>query len=229
MAGPDHIPAAEYARRAGLVKSRMSAHIAKGLPYVDGQDAHGRLCKLVVPQQADDWIAANVDVRLDPLGRLSGLRSGTLPEPDRLPPAEEGDPRPAAPPTPARPVNAAAPPPTSGATANNLADTQARIAEARASEFEDKAAHARLRRLKEEGSLLDRKAAISAQQAFVTKVGTAIDRMAADSASVMAAELGVTDHQAFSALKRIAVRMREDLARDASSNAAGARAARAAG
>ena len=64
MSAPHHPPsgritAAEYGRRNNIGKSGMSRLNKDGLPFVEGQDADGRKCKFVDPDEADRWRATN--------------------------------------------------------------------------------------------------------------------------------------------------------------------------
>jgi len=224
----DLIPAAEYARRSGIVKSRMSALFKRGMPYQDGRDEHGRECKFVNPVECDVWRAAHQQIRVQADGAVHGLpdlsqNTQREPAPAEVPPPEHAggglgaaragsEPPKGAKPPPA-PRIAARPAHGSGATGAGGGDFAAemdvakRIQFAKASEAEDRAYTQRLRRWREEGLLLDREGAIDAHLAFVTQVGTSIDRMP------------VTEHQVFIALRRVAERMREDLARYAANEA----------
>lgn len=56
----ERIPAAEFARRNGMSKSKVSRLISAGLPTIAGRDPHGRASKLVQPAEATAWIAAHL-------------------------------------------------------------------------------------------------------------------------------------------------------------------------
>ena len=90
-----------------------------------------------------------------------------------------------------------------------------RLAEARASAAEDDAATRRLKRLKEEGSLLDRSAGLDIIAAFTGELGKMLDRMPGDEATSIAAACGCDEHTAYQALKAVVETMRSDLARHA--------------
>lgn len=231
------VTAAEYGRRVGVSKSRMSDFINKGMPWLPGKDAEGRRdAKLVNVHDADMWRLANTEVRIASDGTLRGLNlAGGAEPPPGLSHAGNGRdegvspsvPQAAAPDPPPAPP----PPPKAGSSASGQPEemtaqqaTTLRIMEAKASGVEADAA-AKIMRLRAlEGSLLDKEAAVAAHKAFVQKVGTAIDRMPSNLAGLVAARLGVSEHAVFMALTDIvSVRMREDLAKDARSQAEAAR------
>ncbi|MEH0194564.1 hypothetical protein V7S57_02395 [Caulobacter sp. CCNWLY153] len=205
----------------------MSAWFGQGMPYVDGKDEHGRICKLVRLAQADAWRMANTEVRADSSGRLRGLEmasepSGAQPEPAPLPEAKG-----VSPPAGKARGSGALPAASSAGSTDPFQAMQIRIAEAKALGVESDAENKRLRMLQTQGKLLDREAAVGAHKAFVTRVGIAIDRMPSSCAALVAARLGVTEHDVFQALKDVvATRMRQTLARDARSSAEAARRAR---
>jgi hypothetical protein len=228
-AGGDLVTAAEYARRVGISPPRMTKFFHEGMPFVNGKDAEGRRdCKLVDVHAADLWRMANTDIRIDADGRLRGLESGAR-APAPVPAgalAGTGVPSPAAEQATPSPVSGESPaspkPPAEELTGSQLA--AARIAEAKAAGVEADTDYKRQRLAAAQGLLVDRKAAIGAHQAFVQKVGVSIDRMPQNYASKIAARLGVSEHEAFKALKEVvAQQMREDLARDARSHADAAR------
>lgn len=229
------VTAAEYARRVGISKPRMTEFFKNGMPHFDGKDAEGRRdAKLVNIHDADAWRMANTSVRVTSDGSLRGLNlAGGGEPPAGLPHAgsERGEgvspiaskaadagPPPAPPPTPS-PSSTAKPEEMSAQQQTTL-----RIMEAKASGVEADA-NAKIMRLRAlEGSLLDRDAAVAAHRSFVQKVGSAIDRMPSNLAGLVAARLGVPEHAVFMALTDIvSVRMREDLAKDARSQADAAR------
>lgn len=238
--GVNTLTAAEYARRVGITKPRMSEYFAKGMPWHAGKDQEGRRdSKLVNIRDADMWRMANTEVRIAADGTLRGLNmAGGADAPAGLshagstrgegvnPGASEAaaaGPPPAPPPTPSASSSSAS---SSGQPEEMTAQqaTTLRIMEAKASGVEADAS-AKIMRLRAlEGSLLDREAAVAAHRAFVQKVGTAIDRMPSNLAGLVAAQLGVPEHAVFMALTDIvSVRMREDLAKDARSHADAAR------
>ncbi|KQV66629.1 hypothetical protein ASC70_12410 [Caulobacter sp. Root343] len=229
--------AAEYARRVGITKPRMSEFFNKGMPFENGKDPEGRRdSKLVNIHEADAWRMANTEVRVASDGSLRGLNMAGGAEPpaglshagnDRGegvtpvdPKAAVPDPPPGPPPTP----STSAPPAAS--TPPDLSPQQlamARIAEAKAAGVEADTRWKQQRLAAAQGLLVDREAAVGAHRAFVQKVGSSIDRMPANFAGVVAARLGVAEHEVFLALDEIvAVQMREDLASDARSHAAAA-------
>lgn len=231
------VTAAEYGRRIGVGKSRMSDFLNSGMPWIAGKDAEGRRdSKLVNVHDADMWRLANTEVRIASDGTLRGLNmAGGGEPPAGSSHAGNGRDEGVSPSVPqaaaAGPPPAPPPPPNGGSSVSGQPEemtaqqaTTLRIMEAKASGVEADAA-AKIMRLRAlEGSLLDRDAAVAAHKAFVQKVGTAIDRMPSNLAGLVAARLGVSEHAVFMALTDIvSVRMREDLAKDARSQAEAAR------
>lgn len=218
---PGMVTGSQYAAMIGVIKARLTQWYAQGLPHVDGADDHGRLCKWLDPDQADAWRAANLKTSVDGEGRVRGIV-----EPRRDTPRDTGGAdaeRPSAPTArggaedgpPGRPAGdgASLTPPADGAP--QAPSTAERIQEARASQAEDDAEKARFNRLKTQGLMVDRKAAIKVQEGFATKVGVAIDRMPADMATIVADGLKTSEHDAYTVLKLVSRRLREDLARQA--------------
>ena len=184
------IPAAEYARRIGVGKNRLTALFAKGLPFTEGKDDHGRLCKLVDPARADDWRSANLTPKTDANGRVRGIVEA---------------------------ASGAASPPSMTPSPASMSAERIQAARAESQEIDLEARRTRLEAAR--GRLVDRAAAVDVVKAFAGAVGVAIDRMPADCATTLAEELGVDHHQAFQALRRVGDRLRDDLARHADANA----------
>ncbi len=225
----DHITAAAYGRACEppIGKSGMARLIALGLPVHPGTDGHGRVCKFVLPAEADEWRRANCTAKPDKDGRMRGPPDFTPSATARTVAADASSPAPGSAP---RPASAKAGPssPRGGASTHGdegegggygvgTLSVGERTQLARMREAEERAESATLRRLTAEGRLLDREAAIDAHLAFVGQVGTAIDRMPADHATTVASALGVTEHQAYLVLRKVGERLREDLARYAAS------------
>ena len=214
MAGGDLVPAAEYGRRINVQKSRMSAWLKLGMPYVDGRDGHGRVCKLVDLAEADAWRMANTEVRVDASGQLRGLdmacdlsREAVKPRP-AAPPAGEGDPS-----LEARPAEAASTPLPSvqiELTPQQLATS--RIAEAKARTSEMEAEGKGLLLAQRRGDLIDRAAALEVITGFALGIGAILDRKPAEGAVHVAAELGSTTHKAMLALRKVTDELRAELA-----------------
>ena len=223
---PSRITAAEYGRLQDppISKSGMSRLISRGLPVYEGQDDHGRMCKFVDPLEADRWRVIHCSPKIDGSGNLRGLPSvpatpsagqRSTATPEAAPARPSGSPARSRPSTPRLRGGEGEGDPD-GETSSDPMSISQRIAEARAQEAEDKAATSRLRRLKEEGSLVERKAAIEVVEEFAGMVGKSIDRMPVDNATLVAATLGVAEHDAYQALQAVAVKIRDDLARDCS-------------
>ncbi|NBB65075.1 hypothetical protein GVN18_38105 [Pseudomonas sp. ODNR1LW] len=186
----------------------MSRLFKSGLPKYPGKDRHGRDCALVNPAEADLWRSLYCTPKVGADGKTRGLppeggSSGRArpPNPPFKPIPEGTPPRHA--PTPRNP----APDGEDGATKAE------RLAEARASAAEDDAATRRLKRLKEEGLLMDRGAGLDVIADFVGQVGKMLDRAAQGEAVDVAAACGCEDHVAYQALKPVFQRLRSDLAR----------------
>lgn len=197
------IPAAEYARRIGIGKSGMSRLISRGLPFTEGQDDHGRLCKFIDPVLADAWRSTHLTPKLD--GKTGLLRGSVDTTTSRRPSPPSHKPR-----EPARP----SPPASRQSVAGGDEDleTARRMRQLRAQREEDVSALARLKRLQAEGKLLDREAALEGHERFVGQLAVLLDRMPADQATLLADRVGCTEHEAYLALKDLAIRLRSDLA-----------------
>lgn len=199
--------AAEYARQCDppMGKPAMSRLFAKGLPNYPGKDAHGRDCKYVLPDEADQWRALNCRPTLD--GKTGAMRGAPDLRPRSSAPAS---------PAPASAREAVPPSPSAssagGEGAGDAMSIALRIQEARATSAEEDAKRRTYARLKDEGALLDKQAAIDAHLTFVGMVASALDRMPADMATTAAATLGVAEHDAFKLLRTVAERLRDDLA-----------------
>jgi len=244
MSTPSHerelIPAAEFARRRGVVKSRVSAWFQRGLPFVEGQDDHGRKCKFVEPAVADIWCATHLTPTLRPDGRFGGTPMNTSRKqraeqkappapapsmerpsptqrtegPSSAPSAGEGSKR--------RVFDFSAPPgqPPPELVAQSRSDDPITEAAHLATETQrhraqaeaDKSAIIRLRLLQAQGALLDRGAALDAHEHFVQMVATTLERAPADHATDLASKLGCTEHQAYLALRDVIDGLRGDLA-----------------
>lgn len=199
------ITASEYARRCDppMGKSAMSRLFAAGLPNYPGADDHGRHCKFVLPDEADQWRASFCTPKMD--GRTGLLRAA----PDLAGTGSES--------------SAAGGKQTSSAAAGSSAagagpgpqTIAVRIQEARATSAEEDAQSRRYKRLALEGLLLDRRAAINAHLTFVGQVASSLDRLPADWATKLAGDLGVSEHAAYVALRKVSEGLREDLARSA--------------
>lgn len=234
------ITAAEFARRRGVVKSRVSSWFQRGLPFVDGQDDHGRKCKFVDVAVADIWCATHLKPQIRPDGKLGGAPMNT----SRKPRAEQKAPPNTAPPmerpSPAprtegpssdpdagegpkrRVFDFTAPPglpppdlvaqPRAEDPIHDAAHFAAATQRHRAQAEADKSALVRLRLLQAQGALLDRGAALDAHEHFVQMVATTLERAPADHATDLAAKVGCTEHQAYLALRDVIDGLRGDLA-----------------
>lgn len=190
----------------------MTRLFKRGLPSYVGKDQHGRDCRLVNPAEADRWRSLHCTPKVAVDGKVRGM------------PPEGGSSGRARPPNP--PLKKLAPdaprrtdpvPLNRAAGEEDQATKAERLAEARASSAEDEAATRRLKRLKEEGALLDRTAGLDVLAAFVGEIGKMLDRGAETEAVAVASALGVEKHAAYLALGPVFEKMRSDLARYAGS------------
>lgn len=185
----------------------MSRLFGRGLPGYPGKDQHGRDCRMVNPAEADQWRTLNCTPKMGVDGKVRGMpREGGSSGVARAP----NPPFKAVP--PGAPTRHDPVPRTDGEDTISKAE---RVAEAKASAAEDEAATRRLKRLKEEGSLLDRNAGLDIIAAFAGEVGKMLDRMPGDEATAIAAACGSDEHTAYQALKAVVETMRSDLARHA--------------
>lgn len=212
------ITAAEYARRCDppMGKPAMSRLFGAGLPNYPGKDDHGRNCKFVLPSEANRWRASFCTPKMD--GRTGLLRGAPDLAGSAFENAAAGGERSAAARRPSLDAGVAQPAspgsPAGGAGAGPGSQTIAvRIQEARATSAEEDAQSRRYKRLALEGLLLDRRAAIHAHLTFVGMVASTLDRMPADWATKLAGDLGVAEHAAYLALRKVSEGLREDLAR----------------
>ncbi|MGQ3018751.1 hypothetical protein [Phenylobacterium sp.] len=214
MSAPHHPPsgritAAEYGRRNNIGKSGMSRLIKDGLPFVEGQDADGRKCKFVDPDEADRWRATHCTPKLF---AATGVLRGVPNLGDRTSAQTRGAPAP----SPPGQAGRIQPRTGSGGGGDGGADdglnVALRIQDARARREEIITATQALRLEALEGKLLDRVAALTAHERFVGQVAVLIDRMAADHASRIASKLGCSEHAAFVVLRDMGDRLRGDLA-----------------
>jgi len=188
----------------------MSRLFKSGLPKYPGKDQHGRDCALVNPAEADLWRSLYCTPKVGADGKVRGL------------PPQGGSSGRARPPNPPfKPIPEGSPS-RHDPTPRNLppggedgATKAERLAEARASAAEDDAATRRLKRLKEEGLLMDRAAGLDIVAVFAGEVGKMLDRAPGDEATGVAAACGCDEHTAYQALKAVVERMRSDLARHA--------------
>lgn len=218
MRPPGHLSSSEYAAQIGVAKSRVSAYLSRGMPYIDGKDDHGRDCKFIDPQTADWWRTQNLGVKVE--GATGRVRGGIVQHNPGAPaPADpQGDAgagqtgRRAS--SPKRSAGGAGLSPSGTAPPADSVrhDATRRIQAAKVSEAEDKALSARFRRLKDQGKLLDRTAFQDIFEAFVGKVAVTIDRMPQDMATVVASRLDQEEHPVYLALREVADRIRSDLA-----------------
>lgn len=197
------ISAAEYGRRCGVAKSRVSAWIAKGMPFSEGKDGHGRACKFIEPADADAWRAASLEPKADGSGRVRGLveAPAVVPGPEREAKSRAPSEGPALP--PAAPTN----------------ESALRIQAARAESGELELEMRRTRLAAQQRQLVDRRAAVEVLHGFAGSIANALERMPADAATALAEELGCDQHKAFQALRRVGDRLRDDLARHANADA----------
>ncbi len=207
--GPEGaITASEYARRCDppMGKSAMSRLFAAGLPNYPGADDHGRHCKFVLPAEADRWRASFCTPKMDGrTGLMRGapdLAAGAAPTGRATPGTGAGGHR----------TSHGSPAAGAGEGPQTIA---VRIQEARATSAEEEARARTYKRQALEGLLLDRRAAIHAHLIFVGMTASVLDRMPADWATKLAGDLGVTEHAAYLALRKVADGLREDLARSA--------------
>lgn len=205
--------------------SGISRLIGRGMPYVEGTDDHGRFCKFIDPAKADAWRALNLQPKIDGnTGKLRGAVAPktTAPKPRKPPPADGAvstssaaavvdDVEPHTPQrTTARP---ASPSKTGDAGGRTLAEEIAAETQMmRLDRERDITATARLRRLAAEGKLIDRELVLDGAEFFVGSVVRLLDRVPADFASKLAAELGVNEHKVYLALQRMTDGLRSDLA-----------------
>ncbi|WP_295170100.1 hypothetical protein [uncultured Brevundimonas sp.] len=208
----ERISASAYGRLQDppIAPSAMSRLFGRGLPGYPGKDQHGRDCKMVNPAEADRWRSLHCTPKVGADGRVRGM------------PPEGGSSNRARPPNPpfkaipeGSPPRHAPTPRHAPADGEDTVTKAERLAEARASAAEDDAATRRLKRLKEEGSLLDRGAGLDIIAAFTGELGKMLDRMPGDEATAMAAACGCDEHTAYQALKAVVETMRSDLARHA--------------
>lgn len=206
----ERISASAYGRLQDppISPAAMSRLFQRGLPGYPGKDAHGRDCKLVNPAECDQWRSLYCTPKVGVDGKVRGL------------PPQGGSSGRARPPNPPfKPIPEGSPS-RHDPTPRNLppggedgATKAERLAEARASAAEDDAATRRLKRLKEEGLLMDRGAGLDVLADFVGQVGKMLDRAAQGEAVDVAAACGCDDHVAYQALKPVFQRLRSDLAR----------------
>lgn len=219
MSAPHHPPsgritAAEYGRRNNIGKSGMSRLIKDGLPFVEGQDADGRKCKFVDPDEADRWRATHCTPKLF---AATGVLRGVPNLGDRTS-AQARAVQDRFGPAPPPPGQAGRIQPRTGsgggadAGPDDALNVALRIQDARARREEIITATQALRLEALEGKLLDRVAALTAHERFVGQVAVLIDRMAADHASRIASKLGCSEHAAFVVLRDMGDRLRGDLA-----------------
>jgi hypothetical protein len=220
MSAPHHPPsgritAAEYGRRNNIGKSGMSRLIKDGLPFVEGQDADGRKCKFVDPDEADRWRATHCTPKLFAaqgvlrgVPNLTAQAAGRSTSRDGRAPTSPPPGRTARRPTADRPGGGE----DTGPGEDDALSVALRIQDARARREEIITATQALRLEALEGKLLDRVAALTAHERFVGQVAVLIDRMAADHASRIASKLGCSEHAAFVVLRDMGDRLRGDLA-----------------
>lgn len=188
----------------------MSRLFKNGLPGYPGKDQHGRDCRLVNPAEADQWRSLYCTPKVGVDGKVRGM-----------PPEGGSSGRARAPNPPFKPIPPGSParndptPRNVSPSGEDGVSKAERLAEARASAAEDDAATRRLKRLKEEGSLLDRGAGLDIIAGFTGELGKMLDRMPGDEATGVAAACGCDEHTAYQALKAVVERMRSDLARHA--------------
>ena len=231
--GVTWLTAAEYARRVGITKPRMSDYFARGLPFEDGKDEEGRRdSKLVNIDEADAWRLANTEARVGADGTIRGLSLAGGAEPSAglshagsergegvppiVPAAAEPDPPPGPPPTP-HSQRQAAPRSAASQTASVTASAAARIAEAKAIEAEMAAESRALNLAKAQGALVDRAAAMDIITAFAKGAGAILERKPGERAAHVAAELGCTPHEAMLALRKVTDELHAELAKLAGS------------
>lgn len=208
----ERISASAYGRLQDppISPAAMSRLFQRGLPGYPGKDAHGRDCRMVNPAEADQWRSLYCTPKVGVDGKVRGL------------PPQGGSSGRARPPNPPfKPIPEGSPS-RHDPTPRNLppggedgATKAERLAEARASAAEDDAATRRLKRLKEEGLLMDRAAGLDIVAVFAGEVGKMLDRAPGDEATGVAAACGCDEHTAYQALKAVVERMRSDLARHA--------------
>lgn len=208
----ERISASAYGRLQDppISPAAMSRLFQRGLPGYPGKDAHGRDCRMVNPAEADQWRSLYCTPKVGVDGKVRGL------------PPQGGSSGRARPPNPPfKPIPEGSqsrhdPTPRNLPPGGEDGATKAeRLAEARASAAEDDAATRRLKRLKEEGLLMDRAAGLDIVAVFAGEVGKMLDRAPGDEATGVAAACGCDEHTAYQALKAVVERMRSDLARHA--------------
>lgn len=232
--GVTWLTAAEYARRVGITKPRMSDYFARGLPFEDGKDEEGRRdSKLVNIDEADAWRLANTEARVGSDGTIRGLSLAGGAEPhaslshagsDRgegvppiAPAAAEPDPPPGPPPTPHAQRSPPANRTPASQTASVTASAAARIAEAKAIEAEMAAESRALNLAKAQGALVDRAAAMDIISGFAKGAAAILERKPGERAAHVAAELGCTPHEAMLALRKVTDELHAELAKLAGS------------
>ena len=168
---------------------------------VERDPERGTITKLIDVAQADAWRAANVAPRVDSRGHMRGVV-----DPGRSVAARRrGETPPAPPKGMGHPSAAPQAKPTSS-------DRVIRMSEARSQTAEIDLELRRTRLDAARGALVSRAGAEQVARTFAAAVGVMINRMAEDSALTVASALGSTEHEAFLALRKVAQRLREDLA-----------------
>lgn len=206
---------AEYGREISVTKSGMSRMVARGLPYTDGKDDHGRDCRLVNPDEADAWRAANLTPKVDGEGRVRGIVERRPPRPAEPKPSLTG--------VRAAALGKAPAPATRSPASGQPGDPSAaeRIQAAKALEAELQTQMRQMAHDKAAGLLVDKRAAVLAHENFVGRLIQMLERAPADYASNLADKLGVEAHALYKVLVELIEGLRRDLARTAGQGPAG--------